>query len=1099
MTLINRFSLLACIFILIPVAGGYAMTSNDAYVKSSKSTWIIGTSAVQRTIEFKDGCLRMTSLIDKTDGIELVDADSVSSELSVSIGSRDNRITGMSGGWQLLDSARKKLKQGELQLDITLRHGDIEAVKTYVVYPKTSIIREWVTYRNAGTTPLRILDPGFLNISVKPGDLKSLDFNWMTGGWSAEGSWDLKTESLESGKTRRFDSYDPFPGTVTKPTGDGVNAKIMLNDRQIWPQSGWQYVKDAMDTIPFKISADVKTGDKLAFIVNMNENIDSDTTDFNPEIAFQNGNTHKASVEFSGEQGKDGWRYQYIEDGKWTDLVYYPGVKQWRKQNDNPTGTPFISRNSQHPDSGQDVARVWTASESGKVTISGSVCNIGNGSPYGFMAGSRFMAGSTSYAPWYALYAKDTKRGLIIGWDYFGHWKSSFDSGKNGAVSAQLTVAGHDQALAPCESLTTPASFIGLFRDDLDNAGNECLDWQYRYLWDYTRDGWFPAIRMLGYWMRGTAWDIGISSSGWAGGNGDKDSAFRKVFRIADLMRYIGADVYHRDHGWWDMAGEWNGPDFRTMGEYLRKYDMGQLIYAFIYSVDPQWPMLKEHPDWAAGEFLGSPTLDMSRPDVVEFLKKQLDGFANKWGPFEWRNDSFHTMPRDGNDTPLLAQDQNFREILRYFLDKHPDCAFQAVNGGGNYAGYDYVRYSSCIQFTDGGVGLPGNYYTSLLLPPDKVCHMPDLWDPDKYDKSTFRGLLSFCFDMTGDTVDPVKLDLLREQIDIYHYLQKQGVVGRWVKVYRPVIEGDDPEMYFQRMSGDLTKGIIITKHMVPGAVTIKPKGLLPESEYFVSFHERSGESVTKSGSDLMENGIYLPKVMPGELIYLNLPMHPGSKLDKEPPTAPVNVRKQWDSNLGYPGVGLNWDAAVDNNWVSYYEIWRNGKIIDKVAKGTYYFDHSAGADLASRYEILAVDGAGNASDAISASGPESLPSQIIDDGLLVYSGDWKHTDNEIPAYQGTLSFTGSKGSTARTEFEGRKVTLFVKLGKNCGKLSVSIDGAAPDIVDTYSADDIWGVGVYSKTLDGSGHHSIVIEVLGEHHQYSKDSFIYLDGIRIER
>ena len=42
---------------------------------------------------------------------------------------------------------------------------------------------------------------------------------------------------------------------------------------------------------------------------------------------------------------------------------------------------------------------------------------------------------------------------------------------------------------------------------------------------------------------------------------------------------------------------------------------------------------------------------------------------------------------QNGGDTPLLGQDQGFREILRYFLDKYPDSAFQAVNGGGNDAG----------------------------------------------------------------------------------------------------------------------------------------------------------------------------------------------------------------------------------------------------------------------------------------------------------------------------------------------------------------------------------------------------------------------------
>ena len=124
--------------------------------------------------------------------------------------------------------------------------------------------------------------------------------------------------------------------------------------------------------------------------------------------------------------------------------------------------------------------------------------------------------------------------------------------------------------------------------------------------------------------------------------------------------------------------------------------------------------------------------------------------------------------------------------MIRGFLDKYPGCAFQAVNGGGNDAGYDYARYASTVSFSDGAVGIIRNYYASLLLPPDKTSDIPDIWNPTNYDKATWRGLLCINFDMTGDTWDPAKLEGLRELIDIYHYLHKQGVVGRWVRVYRP-------------------------------------------------------------------------------------------------------------------------------------------------------------------------------------------------------------------------------------------------------------------------------------------------------------------------
>ena len=50
---------------------------------------------------------------------------------------------------------------------------------------------------------------------------------------------------------------------------------------------------------------------------------------------------------------------------------------------------------------------------------------------------------------------------------------------------------------------------------------------------------------------------------------------------------------------------------------------------------------------------------------------------------------------------------------------------------------------------------------------------------------------------------------------------------------------------------------------------------------------------------------------------------------------------------MGYPGVELAWKPGTDDNWVSCYEVFRDGALIDKVAHGTYYFDHSVGADPA--------------------------------------------------------------------------------------------------------------------------------------------------------
>jgi hypothetical protein len=295
-------------------------------------------------------------------------------------------------------------------------------------------------------------------------------------------------------------------------------------------------------------------------------------------------------------------------------------------------------------------------------------------------------------------------------------------------------------------------------------------------------------------------------------------------------------------------------------------------------------------------------------------------------------------------------------------------------------------------------------------------------------------------------------------------------------------------------------KGIIITKHLVKGSVTIIPKGLLSNMDYDVSFHYGSMKSQRHSGKELMEKGITLAKVAPGELIYLNLPDHPGSKTDKESPSIPGKASKTISSNMGYPGVNIKWSAAKDNNWISYYAVYRDGIMIDKVAKGTFYFDHSAGADLAAVYEVSAVDGAGNTSEKRIATGVSADRSFVYDntDHAVKYTGVWDKQTKLLPAYKGTITGSNDKGAYIEFTFEGSNFMWYTKLGDTCGKAAVTIDGIESDKVDTFAADDIWGVCVFQKKLN-PGKHTIRITVTGEKGENAKDTFVYLDGFKISK
>ncbi len=157
--------------------------------------------------------------------------------------------------------------------------------------------------------------------------------------------------------------------------------------------------------------------------------------------------------------------------------------------------------------------------------------------------------------------------------------------------------------------------------------------------------------------------------------------------------------------------------------------------------------------------------------------------------------------------------------------------------------------------------------------------------------------------------------------------------------------------------------------------VVIYPRGLMPAETYEVRA-SISGLQLRQTGSRLMSDGITLDKIAAGELIFLNLPSYPGSGTDRVPPIPPSKVTKRLGTNLGVQGVELSWSPGRDDKWISYYEVLKNGKLIGRVAKGTFFFDHSDSArnDLNAIFEIRTVDGDGNRSQAATAQKTGSQP-----------------------------------------------------------------------------------------------------------------------------
>jgi hypothetical protein len=921
-----------------------SLQSTDGYVRREGDEWIIGTSSVERRIRLEDGHLQLVSLRNKLTGREYQDARTPSSEIRFFAGDEDVSASGWH--WNLRGEHSVQLAQGEIQLDIELESASIRLIKHYVIYPGSSVIREWLTLENISDKRVRISRVEFLHTHVLGSMAQDLQFNYLTGGGNYNGSQLLKPEPMSSTFARTLDS----------------NGGVQLGNYSSF--------------LP------------LVFLLNRN------------------------------------------------------------------------------------------ASE-----------------------------------------------GIAIGWDYLGHWRFKIGDQDGVPLGLSLELASFEKDLLPGARIETPKAFLATFSGGVDELGNQLLDWQYAYLWEFTNPDYFAKTRWAVDWPEPWVGDGGTPSA---------DNWGRRLaldLRYVDLLRETGTDILWDDAGWYDKWGTWNAPDWKMTTDYLRKHDMKWVLWYPTFLATPESKVAQQHPNWLIP---GQETLEQSIPGTVDWQSQLLDDSVKKWGNYQWRYDI--APAASSNDTDALAADQNFRALLERFKSDHPQSGIDACDGGGRWISYDLARLAESGEYTDGGVGPYSSYYTSLLIPPDKLHNVVD-FDHIYYNSATDRTHLTMDPTWYRDPGNGPDVESIRKDWDIYHYLVAQGVAGRWSHVFRPKVDNDDAIWYFQRMNRDSTKGVILTKHAkhgstyyvisrpskssspgsadeyrggpgemnvvtttsaasletgiyedpvdgairyygVPGQefgplnvkyqigggdeslvteivklgaerkvsdqffgmaiqldepmiitqlgqfdpgsnpgtytlslikaddnkviatadlnmsethpdamgfkyvhlaqpillgvsskpVVIYPRGLQAAAPYEVRASS-SGVRLHKTGAQLMSDGINLDKIAGGEMIFLNLPNYPGSGADHIPPSAPANVTKRLGTNLGTEGIEVSWSPSHDDNWISYYEIHKNGRLAGKTAKGTFFFDHSDSArnELDARFEVNAVDGDGNRSPAVTA------------------------------------------------------------------------------------------------------------------------------------
>jgi len=555
---------------------------------------------------------------------------------------------------------------------------------------------------------------------------------------------------------------------------------------------------------------------------------------------------------------------------------------------------------------------------------------IGSGQVYkigGYMSGE--------YVPLFTVCCEEAPYdGFMASMDYLGEWSMELKGTDISRYSFEFVADGGKQMeMLPKEKMELPGMIFAAFNGNHDALMETVYDWQYRYMFDLTKDKYYCATKNFAHWYYGTK----VLS---------EQFAHRSAMNDMDCIttaQHIGARGAWSDAGWYAhkeggygyiFLNSLDGPDFRESIKYANKCDIGYTL-------------------WFAG--------------------KPLDGImsskANYWGDFEWRTDAINSR----NQVEYNA----LQNKVSKFLEGHPDRSFHGCSGGGKMEHtFGMQRLTTFNYDSDCNASPYLNYYLSYFELPDKHQDMLDCFGEGvlKYNGASTLG----CVMLFGTERHPDKdyrfarmtnlptpgtggnrksfaesnFDYARENLAIYEYMKRKGVAGRFSYSFHPAVYGDKEYYYRLRCSNDKKRAALIISRGCGKSVRLLLNGLLEDEEYTVIFNS-SGERFKALGKTLINDGLCIENFDKSDIVWFNLSDYP---FGAEAPStkAPIAVYKREENNIKTKGVGI-YIAAEDDDGRFYFAIRRNGRLVQCQARGTFWFDYSPEADINAEYTVAAV------------------------------------------------------------------------------------------------------------------------------------------------
>lgn len=322
-----------------------------------------------------------------------------------------------------------------------------------------------------------------------------------------------------------------------------------------------------------------------------------------------------------------------------------------------------------------------------------------------------------SEMPWAAV-SNNIGAGLLTGLRYSAQWRTEAIGDRSAGLSAFGVRPDHlDVALKAGERWTSPRSFVGLFDDDLDNAG--------RLMHDYQREILSPKLPADFPWVQYNTWFSYLTEY-------TADTLKREV----DIAAELGMDLFYVDAGWWvgNIINDWhfssglgnwreNRDKFpegiRAFADYVRGKGLRFGIWVEPERVDlrttttgtwkEEWLIRQKGnysgPDWP--QDTETAWLCFGRPEVqawaIEWISKLVEDLDVAWLKWDsnWWDVCTSTEHGHGPGDGEMAQVAGVHRVMDVLRERFPDLIIENCAGGGTRMDFEMAAHSHVTWVSD--------------------------------------------------------------------------------------------------------------------------------------------------------------------------------------------------------------------------------------------------------------------------------------------------------------------------------------------------------------------------------------------------------------